>query len=333
MDIAGFDLGTTFSTFNTFHKLAPVGDKAKGTFSASLAITSSLNQKMEPVMNSLSGSGRFQSDAVRIENSDVLVKIAERLKLERFKTLNVRDVNFNFAFSEGKVEVAPFDMQLGDATATLSGSHSFDQTLDYLMVFSIPRSEFGSAANDLINELAGRAEAATGINVGLAETVKVPLSITGNVSDPSVGVRMGDSETNARDQAGSTLEDIVEEEKDELRDQAEEVLDENRDKAQQELEQRADQVLAEARQQGQNIRNEAKKAAEAIREEARQKAEKLEEEAGNPITRAAARRAGQELIEEADRQANTLEQQANEQADNLLQKAEERAEKIRAGEE
>ncbi len=337
LDISGFDLGTTFSTFNTFRKLAPIGEKAKGSFSASLAITSSLNEKMEPVMSSLAGSGRFQSDDVRVENSDVMVKIAERLKLERFKTLNVKDVDISFVFSDGKVDVDPFDMELGDATATLSGSHSFDQTMDYLMVLSMPRSEFGRAANDLINELAGRAEAATGMNVGLPETVKVHISITGNVSDPSVAVRMGDGETTAREQAESAIEDIIEdiieEKKDEVRDQAQEVIDENREKIQQELEKKADQVLAEAQQQAQSIRNEAKNAADAVRQEARRRAEKLQEEAGNPVARAAARRAGQEMIEEADKQANTLEDEADERADELLQKAEDRAEKIRAGEE
>ncbi|MFP4288837.1 MAG: AsmA-like C-terminal region-containing protein [Bacteroidales bacterium] len=333
LDISGFDLGSTFSTFNTFRKLAPIGENAKGTFSASLAINSSLNEKMEPVMDSLAGSGRFQSDDIRIENSEVMVKIAERLKLERFKTLNMKDVNVNFAFSDGKVEVDPFDMKLGNATARLSGSHSFDQTMDYLMVLSVPRSEFGSAANDLINELAGQAEAATGMNVGLSETVKIQISITGDVGDPSVAVRMGDGETTAREQAESAIEDIIEEKKEEVRDQAQEAIDENREKAQQELERRADQVLEEAQQQAQNMRNEAQKAADAVRQEARRKAEELEEEASNPIARAAARRAGQELIEEADRQANTLEKQADEQADELLQKAEERAEKIKAGEE
>ncbi len=333
LDISGFDLGATFTTFNTFSKLAPIGDKAKGAFSASLTISSLLNESMEPLMNTLAGSGRFQSDDIRIENSKVMVDIAEKLKSDRFKTLNMKDVNVNFAFSDGKVEVDPFDMQMGSATATLSGSHSFEQTMDYLMELSIPRSEFGSAANDLINSLAQQAEAVSGINVDPGENVKVHISITGNISDPSVSVGMGDSETTARDQAQSAIEDVIEEKKEEVRDQAEELIDENREKAQQELDKRADQVLEEARQQAQNIRNEAQNAADAIRQEARSNAEKLEDEASNPLAKAAARRAGQELIENADEQANALEEEADEQASELIQKAEERAEKIRAGEE
>ncbi len=47
-----FDIQTTFKTFNSVKKIAPIGEYAKGMFSATIEnFNTSLNDKMEPDLN------------------------------------------------------------------------------------------------------------------------------------------------------------------------------------------------------------------------------------------------------------------------------------------
>jgi hypothetical protein len=332
MQISDFDLQETFNTFNTFAMLAPIGKRASGNFSAGLNLTSLLGQDFSPVLNSLAGGGSLRSNALEIENSPALVNLADNLKMDMFKKIDVKDVNVNFAFKDGRVDVEPFDVNLGNSKTTLSGNHGFDQTINYLMSMEIPRSEFGNTANQVLDNLIGQA-ADRGININPSETVNVGVAFTGTVTDPRVRLNLAQSSTDARQQAMDIIEGAVNEIVGDVKDEAQEVIDDTRNQVNEELEQRAAKVVEEAKTQAANIRSEAASAAENVRKEARNQAKKLEDEASGPIAKAAARRAGEQLIKTADENAAKLEQEADQKASKLVREAEERAEKIRLGEE
>ncbi len=332
MQINNFDLQETFNTFNTFAMLAPIGKRASGKFSAGLNLTSLLDKEFSPVLNSLAGGGSLSSKALEIENSPALVGLADNLKMDIFKKIDVKDVNVKFAFKDGRVDVEPFDVNLGNSKATLSGNHGFDQTINYLMSLDVPRSEFGTTANQVLDNLIGQA-ADRGVNINPSETVNVGVAFTGTVTDPRIRLNLAQTSADARQQAMDIIEGAVNEIVDDIKDDAQEVIDDTRDQVNEELEQRAAKVVEEAKTQAANIRREAASAASKARQEAREQAKKLEEEAGNPIAKAAARRAGEQLIKTADENAAKLEQEADQRATRLVREAEERAEKIRLGEE
>lgn len=332
MDISRFDITNTFNTFNTFATLAPIGERASGRFSAGLNLQSELDEKLKPILPSMAGGGSFNSTNITIENSPALAKLADQLSLDMFRQANVRDVNVSFAFSDGRVEVEPFEINLGRSSATVSGNHGFDQSINYLMGISIPREEFGSAANQVLDNLVTSA-ADRGLDITPAETVNMAVAFTGTVSDPKINISLSDTADDTRQQVMDAIEDQVRDVVDEARGQVEEAVDDTRDQVNEELEKRADQVVAEAERQAQNIRKEARNNAERIREEAREQAEKLENEASGPIAVAAARRAGEQLIKSADKRADELVEEADNRADQLVRVANQKADRIRAGEE
>ena len=332
LDISNFDIRKTFNTFNTFSVIAPIGERASGRFSASFSLQSLLDKNLDPLLNTLAGSGRLQSSAVTIENSPALAGLADNLKLDMFRQWDIRDVLVFFEFKDGKVEVQPFDVNFGRSSARISGNHSFDQSINYMMGLSIPRAEFGGAANqaleNLVNQAAGR-----GLNVTPAETVNVGVGITGTVNDPRISISLAETADGLRDQVQDAIQDAVQDVVDEIRDEADDRIDDASEQVREELERRAQQVVAEAERQATNIRREAKKAADVIRSEARANAKKLEDEASGPIAKAAARRTGEELIKAADQRADNLEKEADDRANQLVREANLRADQIRAGEE
>jgi hypothetical protein len=332
LNINQFDIQKTFNTFNTFQTIAPIGQRAYGTFSASFDLKSVLDEKLDPVLNTLSGGGSLQSSALRIENSPALIGLADNLKMNMFRELNVRDINVSFEFKDGGVEVKPFDMNFGNITATLQGNHSFDQNINYVMSMAIPRAEFGGAANEALDGLLSQA-AGRGLNITPGANVNVGVGITGTVTEPRISLSLAQTAGDIRDQVMESLRDAVQEQVQDVREQVQDAVDDTREQVSEEVERRAQQVIAEAEKQAENIKREAKNAADVIRSEARANAQKLEDEASGPIANAAARRAGEQLIRSADERADRLESEAAANANNLISNARQNADRIRAGQE
>ena len=332
LNITGFDIQQTFNTFNTFAAIAPVGERASGRFSAGFTLSGLLDEKLDPILSSLAGGGRFSSAAVTVENSPALVGLAENLRMDMFRNINLRDLNVMFQFRDGRVEVQPFDVRFGNSMATVSGNHGFDQTINYLMSMTIPRSEFGGAANQVLDNLVSQA-AGRGLNITPSETVNVGVAFTGTVSEPRISLSLAQTAQDTRQQMMDAIEDAVRDVVDEYREQVDEVIEDTREQVREELERRANQVVAEAERRAETIRREGKSAADAVRREAREQAKRLEDEASGAIAKAAARRTGEQMIRTADERADRLETEANERADRIVREANQQADRIRAGEE
>ncbi|MFW5724837.1 MAG: AsmA-like C-terminal region-containing protein [Bacteroidota bacterium] len=332
LDISRFNIQDAFNTFNTFSAIAPLGERASGRFSAGLRLRGSLDEKLQPVLETLAGGGSFSSSSLTIENSPALLALASTIQLDLFRKVDVKNVDAEFSFSNGRVDVKPFTVNLGPAQATVSGNHGFDQTINYLMTMAIPRDVFGGAANQILDNLIARA-ADSGLAIAPSETVNVGVGFTGTVSNPKVNLTLAQSAEGAREQMQTAIEDAVKEVVDDIKGRGEEVTEDTKDKIREELELRARQVIEQAEQQAQNIRQQAQNAAEAIRQEARNQAQKLEDEASGTIAKTAARRAGEQLIKAADERAAKMEKEADKRAQQLIEDAKQRADSIRAGEE
>lgn len=339
LNIREFDLQQTFQTFNTFRVLAPIGERTLGKFSASFDLRSILDQQLNPVLNSLAGGGSLSSNALTVKNSPALLGLADNLKMDMFKEINLRDVLVDFVFRDGKVEVKPFDLRLGNMTGTLGGNHFFDQTIDYVMKLNIPRSEFGGAANQALSGLTGQA-AAKGISLSPGQNVNLDVLIGGTSTQPKISVglsgMMDDLRDQLRDEADRLLRDATDRAKQEIqqvKDQVQDRVDDAKEKLSEELDKRAQEVVDAAQRQAETIRREAANAASVIRNEARAQAKKLEDEASGPIQVAAAKRTGDQLIKSADERARKLETDADANAKRLVDEANTRADKIRSGQE
>ncbi len=313
MAIIDWDVQKTATTFNTVEKMAPIAKSAFGKFSSELSVKGLLDDKMEPVMNSLTGKGILTTKNVEIKDFKPLVKLADAIKKPEYKSWALNDVKINFEFSDGKVEVKPFKFKLGKTEVTASGYNTFEQEINYDFVFAIPRSELGSQPDQWAASLTGK----TGLNVKLPDIINIKAKMTGTISDPKIS-------TDLTSIGGDLKEQIKEEVKEKIEQKVEEIKEDVKQKAKEE----AAKILAEAQKQAEKIRSEAQALAEKTRKEGYSAADEIEAKAKNPLEKAAAKKAADKLRKETDEKAQKIIDEGNVKADKIIEDAKRRAEEL-----
>jgi len=316
MDIKNFDIQTVVATFNTVEEMAPYAKNMKGKFNTSLDIEGVLDQEMMPDLNTLTGGGVMQTKSVKVEGMKAMDKLADLLKNDKFRKLEVNDTRIKYNFKDGRVYTEPFDIKMGPVTGTMSGSNGFDQTMDNKMTLKVPSSLLG--AGDAVGKLNDQASK-LGMSLKASEFVNVDVLIKGTVDNPKVSV-------NLKDAVGNIVDDVKEQIKEQVEEKIEEVKEDLKGKAREQ----ADKLLAKAKKQADNIRAEAKRAADKVRAEGVKQSDNFKNKGGNFLEKQANKLAAKEAIKQADKQANKIEATGNKQADAIMAKAQKEADKLMA---
>jgi protein tyrosine phosphatase (PTP) superfamily phosphohydrolase (DUF442 family) len=256
MDIQNFDIQKTYKTFNTVQKMAGIAEYAAGKFNCNLSFKGIMDEHMNPVLPSLNGAGRLQTQNVVLSNYAPLNKVADAIKMDKYKRLSVNNTNISFKFKDGGVDVDPFDIKTGDSKLTVQGRSNFDQTINFPLTFDIARADLGSAANGVITGLLSQANS-KGANLSVGERIKLSALLTGTAKNPVV-------KTDLKDAANKMGDDLKNKAKEEL------------DKKKAELEAKAKAELDKKKAEGEAAFNKAKADAEA---KAKAEADKLKKEA------------------------------------------------------
>jgi hypothetical protein len=324
-DLKMQDIGIkdAFKTFNTVQKLAPAAKGIEGKMNLDVAFESLLGSDMMPVMQSIAGGGRLQSNEVTLVESKTYETMKNVLKLSDKYSNTFKDINISFKIKNGRVYVSPFDTKVGNIKMNISGDQGLDQTLNYLVKTQIPRSDLGNSVNALIDNLSSQA-AAFGITYKPADVLKVNVRITGVFGKPVVMPDFGGSS------GESTSAGIKEVAKETVKETVNKAVETGKDKAREEAEAQGDKLVAEAEARAQQIRDEATAAAEKIRQEAEVQAQKLIDGASSKgaIAKMAAEKAAAGIRNEANKKADALVKEADEQATKLVEEAKAKKEEL-----
>jgi len=315
MAIKRFDIPSAFHAFEVVQKLAPIAKNCEGRFSADLTIASALDKHMNPAYNTMSGAGTIASDNIKMNNSKTFNKISSVLKIDKYKTMELEDVEMHFEIKEGRVFVDPFDVKAGKTKMTVSGDQGIDQSLNYNIDMKVPKSLFGSQANKVVGDLISKA-GAEGINIDRSDVMDMAVAVSGMMNDPEVNVKF----TGAEGTATSVKEQATEKVK--------EKIDKTKDEAKAKAREQAEKIMKEAEKKAEQIRKAGKRSAQKVRDEADDKADMLVKEANNPIAKAAAKKAAEKIRKEADEKADKIEREADQNADKVLREARKKADKL-----
>lgn len=279
LGISQWDAVQTFQTFESVQKMAPIMENATGRFSTGLDLVGLLDQNMDPKYNSLDGGGVLKTHNVKLESPKTLTKIADAVKYNDIKNLELNNVDVSYRFENGRIEVDPFDFKVGGSTnANFGGSHGFDQTLDYVLKLDAPTSAMGGAANQAISGLLSQANSALGSNAALPDRIKMDVLIGGTSDDPKITPRLAGTEG----AASGVKDQVMDKAKEEL-DKAKQKAQEEVDKAKKEAEAKAKQAQEDAKRKAEAEKKKAEDEAKRKADEAKKKAEaekkKKEEEA------------------------------------------------------
>jgi hypothetical protein len=312
LSIQSIGVKDAFTTFNTIQKLAPAAEGVDGKINVSLSYESLLGADMMPVIQTITGGGKLQSDEITLLKSAAYDKMKEVLKLSDKYTNKFKDINLSFKLSEGRVFVSPFDLTVGNIRMNISGDQGLDQTMNYFIKTEIPRAELGSSVNSLIDNLSSMASS-FGINYKPSDILKVNVKLTGVFGKPVVTPVIGNSSSTGTSGApGEGAKQVVNN-----------AVDTGKEKLRQEAEAQGDRLIAEAEARGKQLHDEAVIAADKIRKEADTQGQKLVNEAASKgaVAKLAAQKAADRLKQEADKKAASLVTEADNQAARLLEEA------------
>ena len=312
-DMQNIGIRDAFKTFNTVKKLAPAAKNIDGKISAKLTYTSLLGKDMMPVINTINGTGKLQSNEITLVESKTFNKMKETLKMGDKVSNTFKDINISFKIADGRIFVSPFDVKAGNIKMNIGGDQGLDQTINYIVKSEIPRSDLGGSVNTLIDNLSAQASA-FGINYRPSDILKVNLKVTGTFSDPVVSPFFGST-------TGETSGGVKETAKETVKQVIDNSVDKAKEKARTEAEAEAAKIVKDAEEKGQALRDEAAKRAEQIRKEADVQAQKLLDGASGPLGKMAAQKAGDSLKKTADKQATQITTEADVQANKLVEEA------------
>lgn len=296
MLISRWDIPSVYKCGDMVKKMAPVMENATGSFSSKMTMAGKLDQNMDLVMNTLDGGGKLTTHKVSLKNPPVLAKVAEAVKYDGLKNIELDNVNVSFKFENGRVKVEPVDYTIGkEIPSKFSGSHGFDSTLNYIWALDIPTKLMGGQASKVVSELLSKASAATGVNAQIPERVKVDLDIIGTSEDPKVTARMagvegGSAVDNVKDQAldkinkkKNELENKARDEADKVKAEAEAKARAEADKLKKDAEAATNNAKANAADEKKRLEDEAKKKATAEKKKAEDAAKKKAADAAKKL--------------------------------------------------
>jgi len=318
LDIRDIEISTAVNSFSMIGKIASILKNCKGKISIKFDYTSLLDSTMSPVLNSIEGYGRLQSNEIQVVDSKTFNKLTDMVKLGDNFNNTFKDVNISFNIHDGRIIVDPFVTSAADIKLKLGGSHGVDQTMDYDLTLTVPTKYFGSAANDLIDGLLGKA-ADKGVSVEKPQNISIDAKITGMTTDPKISLGKGKS---ADKGTKSTKEQLIETGKEVIKE-----------KAGEELAAQAQKIIDDAEKEAAKLKEEAQVEADKVLKEANDKADALVKKAAKegPLAKVAAEKTASSLKKEAKKQADKLVKEAGVKADKLVEDAKIKAEKLQSG--
>lgn len=285
--LKNLDFQKAFNTFNTFQVLAPIGKYLQGNFNTDFTMSSDLKKDLMPDIATIAAAGLLETLNGKISLAPPLQEIGNKLNVDAFKKLDIKNSKNWFTVKDGAVQLQEFTHEYDGISMIIGGSHKLTGEMDYKIVADIPRSKIGknplgAAANSGLDFISGEASK-LGLNLGVGEYIKVQINLGGVLDKPKVAFKvLGSSGT-------KTVQEQV---KDEIKTKAQEQLNKVKEEAEAKAAAERQRIEAEAKQQLEQKKAELKKKAE-------EEAQRLLEEKARQAAEAAAKKVGDEAAQKA----------------------------------
>ena len=175
-----FNITESFSKLEVLKSLAPLANLVQGKMNSTLKLSGKLTDDFVPNLATISGNAlaQIQTDLINSKASPLLNTLANQLKFIDLSKLNLDDIKALVTFENGKVNVQPFNIKYKDIDINISGSHGFDQSMNYKATFNVPAKYLGNEITGLMSKLSS------------ADASKIVIPVTavigGNFNKPTV---------------------------------------------------------------------------------------------------------------------------------------------------
>ena len=154
-----------------------------------------LGENMMPDLASLTGNGNLLLIQGFLSKFKPLEQIAQTLNVKELEQISIKDVKNYIEFTDGKVMVKPFKLNVKGIEMEIGGFHGFNQSLDYIINLNVPRALMGEKGNAFLNTLVSQA-ASKGVPVTLREMIPIQLKVGGFIKNPQLKTDIKQTATN-----------------------------------------------------------------------------------------------------------------------------------------
>ena len=179
MNLENVEIASVLQSFEMFDKMLPVLKALTGKISFGFNFATDLDSQMSPVLTSLNAMGLISADSVKVTQTENLNKITSLVGLTNSSNVSktLKSIKANFTVKDGKVQINPFPVKLGDFNMMVGGQQGLDQVADFQIDMAVPAKELTSQANSLMQQMGLKGTSNNTINVG--------VSVAGTISNPT----------------------------------------------------------------------------------------------------------------------------------------------------
>ncbi|KGL63177.1 AsmA-like C-terminal region-containing protein [Polaribacter sp. Hel1_85] len=212
LNLNQLNVGDSFGNLEMLKSIAPIAKAIEGKMNSTITVSGNLNDDMTPNLKTISGNllGQLLDTKLKAGNSKMLTTLGEKVKFLDVNQLNLHEATGLFSFENGLVTVKPIPLKYKDIAIEVGGTHGFDQTMNYDIVFDVPVKYLGTDVTNLISKLTAKDAASI-------KSIPVKGNLTGSFGSPSFT-------SNIKDATATLIKDLVEKQKNSLIDQGKDKL-------------------------------------------------------------------------------------------------------------
>jgi DNA-binding protein YbaB len=265
VDLAMKDFGfkEAYTQISTIKAFAPLAQFMDGKFNTNLSMSGILGKDMTPDFNTVSAAGLLETFNAVVNNFELTNKLGSMLNLDYLKRMDVKNSKNWFEIKDGKINVAPFDINVRDTKLTIGGQHGISSDMAYTIKTRTPRKTLeanpaGAATAAVVGR--ARSEAAKlGLNIKQSEFVNVLFTLGGTMLSPKIDFKLlaGDGESTMQDVVQNTVNEAVDKAKDSVRTRANEELNKVKDQANTVIDKATDSLRNIANQKANEVKDKA----------------------------------------------------------------------------
>jgi hypothetical protein len=164
--------------------IAPIASALTGRMSTNMDLRGNLTPDFSPILESLGGNilASIIQAKVNPEQTPLLNNLNNELNFVDFSKMNLNNLTTQASFSDGQLNVQPFNFEIEGVNVTTQGSHRLDGNMNYTMDVKVPAELLGRNLSQQIANLS---------NQDLrGMTIDVPVGIGGTFASPSVQLNL-----------------------------------------------------------------------------------------------------------------------------------------------
>ena len=137
VDFTNLDIASTFQQFNNFGQQIVTDEKIRGSLSGKVLVHGNFDRNFKIKPESISATADFAIDNGELNNVSQLMSMSKYLKVKDLEHLKFATLKNQIEINHRKIILPEMSIKTNAVNLTLSGIHSFDNDMDYLVKVSL----------------------------------------------------------------------------------------------------------------------------------------------------------------------------------------------------